>query len=137
MDGLQQQDETLEDIHIRLKRDHYRNIRLLSVITGLAIIFSLWMVYLNGGTWEFRSWLYGLTIILNLIAVLGGIVFVISIINPEKYNKAAKKIITEDKLEFTLTGDEVDQLTFMTEFIKLEKAIRGKLKDRQLYVPFG
>lgn len=137
MDSLQQKDETLEDIHHKLKSDYYKKIRVLAIITGLAIIFSLWMVYLNGTTSEHKCWLYTLTAILNVTAIIVGIFFVVSIINPSKYKKAAQEIIKEDKKDFPNTSNTVDQATFITEFIKLEKSVRDILQARQLYVPYG
>jgi len=137
MDSLVQKDETLEDLHSKLKSQYYKKLRLLAIITGLAIIMSLWMVYLNAGANENKWWLYLLTIALNVAAIVLGILFIISIINPDRYKRAAQEIIKEDTKEFTLTGQQVDQLTFMTEFIKLEKRVRDILEQRQLYIPFG
>jgi hypothetical protein len=137
MDSLQQKDETLEDIHTKLKSDYYKKIRSLAIITGLSIIFSLWMVYLNGGNSEHKWWLFVLTALLNLTSIIVGILFVISIINPDKYKKAAKEIIKEDHLESSTKDNSVDQALFISEFIKLEKSIREILQSRQLYIPFG
>lgn len=137
MDSLEAKDETLAEIHSKLKRDYYQRIRILAVITGLAIIFSLWMVYLNGSNSEHKTWLFTLTAGLNIAAIVVGILFVITIINPDRYKKAAKEIIKGEKQEFSITGNQVDQLTFMTEFIRLEKKVREILEVRQLYVPFG
>lgn len=137
MDSLEAKDETLAEIHSKLKRDYYKRIRILAVLTGLAIIFSLWMVYLNGGNSKHKTWLFILTAGLNIAAIVVGILFVITIINPDRYKRAAKEIIKDEKQEFSITGNQVDQLTFMTEFIRLEKKVREILQIRQLYVPFG
>jgi hypothetical protein len=137
LDSLQAKDESLEEIHTQLKSNYYRKIRILAIITGLAIIFSLWMVYLNGGTFEHKWWLYILAVGLNFAAVVFGILFVISIINPERYKTAAIEIIKKDRQEFSITGSQIDQLSFMTEFIKLERKVRNILKDRDLFVPYG
>jgi len=137
LDGLQAKDETLEDIHTQLKSDYYKRIRVLAIITGLAIIFSLWMVYLNGGISEHKWWLFIFTAGINVTAIIFGILFIISIINPNRYSTAAKEIIKKDSQEFSITGSQVDQLSFMTEFIKLEKKVRDILKARDLFVPFG
>ena len=80
----------MEEIHTKLKSDYYKKIRILAVFTGLAIIFSLWMVYLNGGTSAHKSWLFMLTAGLNITAIVVGILFIISIINPGRYRTAAK-----------------------------------------------
>lgn len=137
MDGLQQKDETLEEIHDKLKKDYYNKIKILAIVTGFAIILSLLMVFLNGFCFPFKTILYILTALLNILAIGGGIFFVISIINPDRYKKAAEQIIKEDKVEFSQTGNPVDQMTFTTEFIKLEKKIREILQSKMLYVPYG
>lgn len=137
LDGLQQKDETLEEIHDRLKSNYYKRIRILAITTGVAIIMSLWMVYLNAGNWSWKPSLFILTAIINSISILIGILFVVSIINPSKYKRTARELIKEDKKEFSLTGNQVDQLSFMTAFISLEKQVRDYLINRQLYVPYG
>ncbi len=137
MDGLQQKDETLEEIHNKLKKGYYAKIQLLSIVTGLAIILSLLMVFLNAFCFPYKTLLFVMTAVLNLVAIGGGIMFVISIINPDRYKKAAEEIIKEDKAQFSQTGNPVDQMTFTTEFIKLEKLIREILQAKQLYVPYG
>ena len=137
MDGLQQKDETLEDIHTKLKYDYYKKIRILAIVTGLAIIFSLWMVFLNGGESPNKCWLFILTSIINVSSIIFGILFVIAIINPDRYKNAAQEIIKEEKLEDSSKANSIDQATFMTEFIRLEKSVRDKLQSRQLYIPFG
>tara|TARA_R110002050_G_scaffold172311_1_gene304587 strand:+ start:2137 stop:2862 length:726 start_codon:yes stop_codon:yes gene_type:complete len=137
MDGLQQKDETLEEIHNKLKKEYYTKIILLSIATGLAIILSLLMVFLNGYCFRNKTLLLIFTALLNVIAIGGGIMFVIYIINPNRYKKVAEKLIEADKTEFSQTGNEVDQMTFTKEFISLEKLIREKLISKKLYVPYG
>ncbi len=137
MDGLQSRDETLEELHAKLKTDYYGTIKILAWTTAAAVILSLIMVYLNGFDYGVKPWLYTLTGLINLIAIILGTYFVVSIINPNRYKRAAKEIINEDKNEFSLTGNKADQLVFMTEFIKLEKSIREVLRTRQLYSSFG
>jgi len=119
MDGLQQKDETLEEIHNKLKKEYYTKITILSIVTGLAIILSLLVVFLNEYTFRFKTLLLLFTALLNIIAIGGGIMFVISIINPDRYKNAAEKIIKEDKTEFSQTGNAVDQMTFSELIEKL------------------
>jgi hypothetical protein len=137
MDNLQDKDETYEDILTQLKDKYYKNLSFLLVVTGIAIVLSLLMVYLNGETCSSKSWLFIVTVVFNLIAIFLGIMFVTSIINPSRYKKAAKKIIKDYKLETSTKDNSVDQTTFMTEFIRLEKDVRDILKEKQIYVPFG
>jgi hypothetical protein len=95
------------------------------------------MVFLNGGNSPHKWWLFILTSVFNVIAIIVGILFVITIINPKRYKKAAQDIIKEDKLENNRETNSIDQATFMTEFIRLEKSVRDKLQSRKLYIPYG
>ncbi len=135
MQNLEMKDDTYEEINHQLKLKYYHHLMILMIVTGLAIITSLIMVYLNGIDCCQKIWLFPLTIILNLALIILGVLFVLSIINPSKYKIAAKEIIKDDKIKESST--EVDTITFMTEFIKLEKDVRDKLQNKQLYVPFG
>jgi uncharacterized membrane protein len=132
MEALQQKDETLADIHHQLKSNYYKKLFVLTVISGLAIIFSFWMIYLNGGTWSFTPVLFLITSVLNVTAIGLAIVFIISIINPEKYKNAAKEILDEDKTEFTHKGNEADRSDFLNEFMELEKKVRHLIQDHKI-----
>ena len=137
LESLQQKDETLEDLHHKIKITYYNKLRILAIITGLSIILSLWMVYLNGSTSYWKPYLFGLTALLNLAAMAFGIFFILAIINPNRYKKAAQEIIHDDNNNFDDTGKTTDQTTFMLEFIKLETKIRSVLQTKSLYIPFG
>ena len=135
MDNIKEKDETLELIHEKLKNNYYKRIIVLAVITGLAILFSLWMVYINGGSFGYKKHLFIVTALLNIAVIVFGIYFVMSIINPNRYRNIAKELIRKDKSEFTLTGENIDQGQFMTAFVKLEKKIRDVIQSNDLKLP--
>lgn len=135
MESLQQKDDTLEEIHDQLKSNYYKKLFVLTIISGLAILFSFWMLYLNGGTWKYTPVLFVITSCLNVMAIGLAIVFIISIINPEKYKNAAKEILSEDKTEFTHKGNSADRTDFMNEFTELEKRIRHIIQQRKIVSP--
>ena len=137
MQNLEQKDDTYEDIHHQLKKGYYKKLVFLTIVTGLAILSSLGMIYLNGICYKQKIWLFSITSFLIVVSILSGIIFVISIINPNRYKNAAKEIIKEDKLKAGNANENVDQNAFMSEFISLEKNIRDILQKKQLYVPFG
>ena len=134
MDSLQQRDDTLEEIHSKLMRVYYGQIKWLATLTGIAIILSLATVYLNGVSFRYNGFLIGLTSVVNVAAIVGGILFVISIINPDKYKKAALELIKEQKTTLEPTGKSVDEVDFIRQFIKLETLIRNILRKRELYI---
>jgi hypothetical protein len=61
--------------------------------------------------------------------------FIISIIDPNKYKKAAKEIISEERRELGLTGAVSDRANFLINFINLEGMIRDFVRQRNLSVP--
>jgi len=137
MEAAQSKDETLEEIHHQLKLTYYRRIKALTIITGFAIILSLLMVYLNGTGFRFNGIGSIVTSIFNLTSIIGGLLFVVSIINPGRYKRAAEQAIQKEKGKFGITGPKVDQTDFMNEFITLEKQVREILMGRDLYIPYG
>jgi hypothetical protein len=132
MDSLEQKDETLAEIHVQLKKTCYNRIILLSVISALAIVFSLAMLYVNKIDWTLKPALFVITAGLSLLAIVLAITFVLSIINPERYKAAAEEILKEDKKEFPVSGNTVDQVNFLHEFADLEKNMRRIIKNRNL-----
>src|SRR5215211_741630 len=54
MESVQQHDDTLEEIHAALIRQYYRQIKWLAIITGVAVLGSLTMLYLNGFEWPYK-----------------------------------------------------------------------------------
>jgi hypothetical protein len=136
MQNLEQKDETYEEIHHKMRIIYYDKLCWLAIVTVAAIISSLFMVYLNGGTFKYKWLLYLITVLINITAIIIGILFILSIINPDRYKKAAKEIIKEGKLESLTKANDVDQIKFINEFINLEKNIRDVLQKKQLYIPF-
>jgi len=132
MDSLEQKDETLAEIHVQLKKTCYNRIILLSVISALAIIFSLAMLYVNNIDWTLKPILFVITSVLSLAAIVLAITFVLSIINPERYKTAAEEILKEDRKEFSASGNTVDQVNFLHEFSDLEKHMRRIIKNNNL-----
>lgn len=132
MDNLEGKDETLAEIHHKLKGDYYQRMRLLAGLTGVTVILSLGMVYLNGIQWSWKPFLYVLTLLLNVTVIIFGIYFVLSIINPNRYKTAAKELLKTEQRERPETGKEVDKEIFITDFTNLEKRLREKLNEKRI-----
>lgn len=133
MSGLEEKDDTLVDILHELKRKYYHQVVALSITTGLAIITNLLMVYLNAGTWCGKPIAYSLSLLLDLLVIALGILFVISMINPNRYKIAAQDLIKKDVGSPDPSVPEITDARFTHEFIDLEKATRAVLQKRQLY----
>jgi hypothetical protein len=127
MDNLERADETLAEIHIKLKTDYYRRVRLLSIVTASAILLSLFTVYLNGRPVPYFDILVGISGILTASAIIGGVWFVLVIIDPAKYQKTARKLIAEEP---HLLGVEAAVGEFFQSFVELERVIRALWEGR-------
>src|SRR5215207_8945467 len=108
MESVQQRDDTLEEIHAALIRQYYQQIKSLAIITGVAVLGSLAMLYLNGFAWPYKD------IVVTIAAMAWGIAFVIRIIDPDKYTNAAKRLIAEDAQSMDLAGKQEDSEDFFT-----------------------
>jgi hypothetical protein len=132
MDNLEQKDETRQEIHYELKKDYYRKLISLLMITGASIILSLITVYYNGNAFTYFHLLVIGTWIFNVSAIIGGILFVLHMVNPDKLKNVAEKIISEEPQEFSVTLEKVSEADFAQAFINLEKLIRETLRREDI-----
>jgi ABC-type multidrug transport system fused ATPase/permease subunit len=131
MNNIEQKDETLSEILHVLKNKYYIYIKYLAVLTGLAIILSLLSVYINNSLYAYRFIVFYITSIFDLVAIIGGILFIIYIINPNKYRNLANKLYKEEAEKIGAVGEEVDGINFIQLFIKLEKLLRDIILDQK------
>lgn len=91
MEAAREKDDTLEEVHAALRQKYHARLALLAWVTGLAVILSLVTVFVN--RWEFphKGWLLSVTAAVDLVAIAGGLAFVVSIVNPPKYERAARR----------------------------------------------
>jgi hypothetical protein len=130
MDSLQQKDDTLTEIHHNIKRNYYKKIFVLAIISGVSIILNLAMIYINGMHYHLELVMFIITVVFNLIAIGLAILFIITIINPNKYKIAAKEILMEDARGLAGKGGDIAQSFFMNAFAELERKIRNLLKKK-------
>jgi hypothetical protein len=135
MESVQQRDDTLEEIHSALIRQYYTQIKALAIITGVAVLSSLAMLYLNGFAWPYKDAIVALAATLDIAAIAWGIAFVIRIIDPDKYTNAAKRLIAEDAQALDPAGKQEDSEDFFTLFERLETAMRNALAQAHLPAP--
>ena len=124
-------DESLEDVELVLKRRVHRQLTVLSVVTGISIILSLLIVYLNGEH-VIPLWVQTIAGLLICASIVGALWFVITLIDPDKYKKAAQAELQETPGEDKATQPSDE---FFKAFVALERAIRNYLRSQHLYVP--
>lgn len=132
MDNLEQEDDSIGELHFDIKQGYYSKIKVISYLTGITIIFNLLMLFLNRYDFIFKNNLVVITVLLSITTIILGLRFVIKIIDPNKYKKAAERIIKKDGFE--VTGDKVDKADFFNLFLKLKNRLREIIKIKQLEV---
>jgi hypothetical protein len=134
MDSVRERDDTLDDIHAKLKLTYHQRLTWLAWLTGAAIVLSLFVVYDNRPGDPTPDWLVGLTWFLNVAAIISGLAFVVSIVNPEKYQNAAQKVLAKEA-PTPPPAATTSSAEFFDAFLHLERVIRDYLKRFDLYVP--
>jgi hypothetical protein len=132
MDRLVDSDPTLWEVNLGIKQRYHKWLSLLAIVTGFAIILSLASTFMNPHHGWVRESLMLIAVEFDLAAILGGILFVINIIDPNRYAREAKHELKEmerGKLAQKPVG------AYFHEFIKFEQSIRDYLKAHDLYVP--
>jgi hypothetical protein len=133
MESAHERDDSLEEVHASLKASHHRSLCGLAWLTGSAIVLSLVVVYLNRSNAAVSVWWQGAVALVNLAAVVGGLWFVVSIVDPSKYEKAAKKVLHDAPIP--VSGTQAPASEFFAAFLHLERLVRDYLRERELYVP--
>lgn len=135
MDRLVDRDDTFYELVDSLKRKQYGQLVDLAKATGFAILLSLLAVYINSFQTVFRTVVRIVATSFDIGVVIGSIAFVANIVDPSKYNKAAKNEYAAFKKTVTPIAGQEPSGVFFREFIELEQKIRTYLKKHRLYVP--
>jgi hypothetical protein len=132
MENARERDDTLEEIHAALRRTYHRRLTLLAAVTGAAVVLSLVAVYFNRPASPLPGWAIVVVSIVDVGAVVAGLYFVVSIVDPLKYERAAQNAI---KQETHAAVGTTPAAAFFDAFLGLERLVRDYLRQRDLYVP--
>jgi hypothetical protein len=124
MDSINDKDDSLLEIHKQLKKQYYSNIKYLSILTGASVCLSLIMISSNDFKYAFKIPFVFFVLSLNIISIIWGIVFVIKIIDPNKYEKMAKNIYNEEVKKLSSNEETLDRGEFINDFIEIETQLR-------------
>ena len=138
MNSIEEKDETLSDIMHELKLIYYRRILSFSIITGGAIFLSLLSVYVNKFNFSYSYILYSVTVLFDILSLIGGIWVVLSIVNPDRVQKIAYSLY-ERLVKETEESTEVNVIDFIQKFIELEKIIDSLVESKDVLIeqPFS
>jgi hypothetical protein len=135
METAREKDDSLEEVHGELRSTYYRHLRELALLTGAAVVLSLVVVYINRPGNPVSTLTIMLVAAIDLAAIVGGLAFVVSIINPKKYQKAAERVLEQSPESKTSEAETAPATQFFDAFLHLERLVREYLKARDLYVP--
>lgn len=132
MDGAGHRDDTLEEVHAALRASYHRRLAALAWLTGAAVMLSLLVVYLNRPGRPASPWLMGPVALVDAAAMAAGLYFVVSIVDPRKYQRVARQV-----MESNAQADDPVQATqpahlFLDEFTHLTRLVRDYLHDHDL-----
>lgn len=134
LDKAIEQDETLEEIYHDIKHQYYKRIIVLFILTGLSIVLSLFIVFIN--SFDINIWaviLRGIVALINLVTIVWAIYFVIYIINPNKVTLTTAKLIKENKDPIEPQSQiAITRGQFIDRFIELETIIRKIALERNV-----
>lgn len=123
METVAQADETLVEIHDALKQRYHRQLSLLVITTAAAILTCLSAVFFNKWNWWWFDLLACTASALGTAAIIGGVVFVVRIVDPGKYRKAARQLAREAKPKPEVPA-AASRSEFFENFVAVEQLLR-------------
>jgi len=135
MEAARDKDDSLEEIHAALRLTYHKRLTFLASLTGSAVVLSLLVVYVNRSNATAPGWLLTIASITNVSAVIGGLAFVVSIVDPRRYQNAAKKVLKQEAPRPKPPAEAPPAAEFFDAFRHLERLIRDYLRQQELYVP--
>lgn len=123
-----QLDDTLTEIYEKVKKDYHHFITYLSIMAAASIITCLSVLYFNIYN---RWWNILLEIIaasFTIISIVGGVLFVINIIDPKKYENKARVLSKELKPKSDVSKSPC--AIFVNEYIELNQMIVKLWEER-------
>ena len=135
MEGAAERDDSLQEIHDALRVTYHKKLSILAWLTGAAILLSLLTVYVNRPNAPAPTWLVVVVALIDGAAIIAGVWFVISIVDPKKYQRAAKKVLEEVTPILATSPERAPSVEFFDAFRHLERLVRDYLRRVDLYIP--
>ena len=130
IEAARDRDDSLQEIHAALRKTYHLRLTALSWLTALSVAMSLLVVWLNRANEPAPGPMLAMAAALDAIAIVAGLAFVVAIIDPEKYQKAAERAL-EDQAGEHPHAAQVPSLEYFRAFRRLERALRDRLRRLQ------
>ncbi|WP_374562330.1 hypothetical protein [Ideonella sp.] len=134
IEAARDRDDTLQELHAVLRASYHARLTVLAWLTALAVMLSLLVVWDNRNDHMAPMWLMSAAAAFDVIAIVAGLGFVVTIIDPAKYQKAAERELEQQQQQ--QAPAEVRSRTSAEEFFRafrqLERALREQLRRLDL-----
>lgn len=134
MEAARERDETLDEIHAALRVRFHRWLTLLAILTSLAIVLSLVVVYTN--KWEFPGKYAAAALVaaIDVASIVCGLWFVVVTTDPSRYTITAERVLEQRRPELALSGETVPVGKFFAVTARLERAMKKALASVDIVV---
>ena len=126
IEAARERDDSLQELHTVLRASYHARLKVLAWITAAAVVLSLFVVWDNRSTVPASNWVMGIAAALDIVAMVAGLAFVVTIIDPAKYQKAAERELEQrqQQQQEAAQQKETSAEDFFKAFREMEKALR-------------
>lgn len=141
IEAAREHDDSLQELHTVLRASYHARLTVLAWLTALAVILSLLVVWDNRSDHLAPAWLMAAAAAFDIVAMVAGLAFVVTIIDPAKYQKAAERELEQQAQQQQSDNTNATPATVTSAedlfraFRQLERALREQL--RRLDLPVG
>jgi uncharacterized protein YutE (UPF0331/DUF86 family) len=140
-----EQDEARNQVIESIIQKNYRQIVILSIMTGITLILDLFVLELNGvPTTNLKEISYIIVGSLNVVLIIFAVIIALFTIKPIDTTKEAQKLFKAvgEEIKESLDNkkghlkhpeDTMSSTDFIQKFIEMEKSVREYLIDNDLY----
>lgn len=132
IEAARDRDDSLQELHTVLRASYHARLKVLAWLTAGAVILSLFVVWDNRSTVPASNWVMGVAAALDVVAMVAGLAFVVTIIDPAKYQKAAERELEQQQQGGTESHAVTSAEEFFHAFRQLEQALRKQLNRQGL-----
>ncbi|GAA0750473.1 hypothetical protein LRH25_20130 [Ideonella azotifigens] len=127
IESARDRDDSLQDIHDALRMSYHSRLTWLAWLTAIAVVLSLLVVWVNRANIPPPDALMGGAAFMDTLAIVAGLAFVVTIIDPRKYQKAAEREL-EQQAQLK-EGEDAANRTPSTEFFRVYRKLERSLRD--------
>jgi len=136
IEAARDRDDSLAEIHTGLRLTYHTRLTVLAWLTAIAVVLSLLVVWVNRANVPPPDTLMAGAALMDLVAIVAGLAFVVTIIDPAKYQKEAERAL-EQQQPRDAQRRSTPSTDFFRAFRKLEKILRDRVAQLDLAQDVG